>query len=123
MGTRTLALVVTLCGGCGDSVGDSASDGAIGCPDGAGWGAAPPMLDGPTQETAVVELGGRIYSLGGFDDAFAVLDSVQVFDTATCTWSAGPRLPRPLHHINAAVLGGRVYIAGALLDLQFAAVG
>lgn len=125
---RWLALVALSCAACDGGGGDTADagpsdDGSVTCSDGPGWTPAPPMPDGPTQETAVVELNGRIYSLGGFDAAFTVLDRVHVFDPATCMWSAGPALPRPLHHVNAAVLGGRIYVVGALTDLGFVAVG
>jgi N-acetylneuraminic acid mutarotase len=86
------------------------------------WAAAPAMARGPTQETAVVAVDGKVYVLGGFDESAAVIDAVQVFDTAACTWSAGPNLPKQVHHANAAVVGGTIYVVGAMQTLQFTAI-
>lgn len=83
------------------------------------WVSAPNLPAGPTQETAVVALAGKLYVLGGFSGRLGILPSVQVFDIASCTWTTGPELPGPSHHINAAAHGDTLYIAGVLSDAEF----
>lgn len=74
----------------------------------------PPWIKGP-----VLPQGPTQYVLGGFNGRLGILSSVQVFDVATCTWSAGPDLPAPSHHLNAAVHGDTLYVAGVLSDADF----
>lgn len=116
--------------GCGDDATmtidgsvDSSSDAAASCATGPGWTPAPALATGPTQETATVAVGGKLYVLGGFDETLAVLSTVQVFDPATCAWSAGPALPRAVHHINATTVGTTIWITGAMETLNFNSVG
>ena len=112
------------CSDAGDVLGDAAAaDAAIACPGAGPWAAAPPVRLGATQETAAVALDGRIYVLGGFHIDLGVVPAVQIYDTATCTWSPGPDLPRPVHHVNAAVVDGTIYVVGALADVSFEATG
>lgn len=88
------------------------------------WADGPDMPLGPTQETAVVGIDGKMYVLGGFNGQFGVIASVQVFDVDTCAWSQGPDLPAPAHHINATVVDGTIYVLGALTgNTSFAATG
>jgi N-acetylneuraminic acid mutarotase len=82
-----------------------------------------PSLPFPQQETAVALLGDRVFVLGGLDTLGATLVDVQVYDPVAGRWSAGDPLPRPLHHINAAVVEGRLWITGALTGAGFAALG
>lgn len=121
-----LALALAACGDDEAVIVDAAVDvvdaGPPSCAAGPGWSTAPSLARGKTQETAAVALGGKIYVIGGFDDQAAVLDSVQVLDTQACTWTAGPALPRPVHHANAAVVGDTIWITGAMETLSFTAV-
>lgn len=87
------------------------------------WSTGAPVANGAIQETAAVAVAGKIYLIGGFDDTEGITSRVQVYDTATGTWSDGPALPRGLHHVNAATDGTTIYIGGALLNVGFAAVG
>lgn len=87
----------------------------------AAWTSLRP-LPAPRQETAVVELGGAIYVIGGFDRSQVIVSTVERYDPATDTWTAVQPLPRPLHHVNAAVLDGKIFVVGAL-TVGFAAVG
>jgi hypothetical protein len=95
----------------------------VGCPTTSPWAVAPPLARGPTQETAAVAVGGKLYVLGGFDERGAVLADVQIFDPATCAWSAGPSLPAAVHHANAAVVDGTIYVVGAMMTISFRAIG
>jgi N-acetylneuraminic acid mutarotase len=126
MSTRwTLVLALALASGCG---GDSDPDPGPGpgCPDtqpGPGWSAAPAVLGGAIQETAVVALDGKVYVLGGFNGRLGIVPSVRVYDTAACTWSDGPDLPRAVHHANAAVWNGTIYVVGSMETGSFTAIG
>lgn len=116
-------------GGCGGAGGGDAPDAAS--PDGpgaactrtAGWATAPAVLAGPTQETATVAVDGKVYVIGGFNATAGVVRTVQIYDTATCSWSLGPELPRAVHHANAADVGGTIYVLGAMTTLDFRAIG
>jgi N-acetylneuraminic acid mutarotase len=123
MTTRSLATLATLvvalalasaCGGDGDP--------DPGCSFGTGWSPAPGVLGGAIQETAVVALDGKVYVLGGFNAMLGVVGSVRIYDTAACTWSDGPDLPRAIHHANAAVWNGTIYVVGAM-EGNFLAIG
>jgi len=113
-------VVLAACGGDDAAV---VPDGAP-CPaPGPGWSAAPALARGPIQETAAVARGGAIYVLGGFDGTLNIVDAVQIYDVATCTWSDGPSLPAPMHHANAAVVGDTIYVLGYATGFDFAAHG
>ena len=125
-----LALALAVLGGCGDDPATGDPDAAVtvdasdpGCDPGVGWRPAAALPLGATQETATVAVDGKIYVIGGFNGALGVLDEVQVFDTSTCAWSAGPELPLAVHHANAAVVDGTIYVVGAMETINFRAVG
>lgn len=130
--SRFQIVAIALAGACGDDAssaidardGDPGRDGQVAtCAPAPGWVRAPAVGTGPTQETAVVALDGKIYVIGGFDDSLAVVDTLQIFDALTCEWSLGPKLPRAVHHANGAVHGGRIYVLGAMETINFTAVG
>lgn len=116
-------LVVLGCGGNEAASGDAGDDdAATACETAAPWASAPPLDRGATQETATVAVGDKIYILGGFDDAGNVITAVQIFDTTACTYATGPVLPKAVHHINAAVLDGTIFILGAMQTGNFVAI-
>lgn len=116
-----------LASACGDDVAatiDANTDAAAGsCDFAAGWSTAPSVKGGAIQETAVVALDGKIYVLGGFDASIAVVSAVRIFDTASCSWSDGPPLPKAVHHANAAVADDTIYVLGAIQGTSFTALG
>jgi len=119
---RFLCLLVLA--GCGDDGSGDADARAL--PDAdpdSPWRTAPPVGGGVIQETAAVALDGRIYVIGGFAGGAGITDAVRVFDTATETWSDGAPLPAAVHHANAAVVDGVIYVVGSLRTLQFNASG
>jgi hypothetical protein len=65
----------------------------------------------------VLSVGEEAWVLGGFDDGLQVSDGIWILDGGG--WREGPPLPEPLHHLNAAVVDGQVYILGALVGLGF----
>ncbi len=114
----------------GATVADAAAreDAAAALPDAAvgpppGWSTCPRLPGGPRQETAVVALAGELYVLGGFDGASRVVPTVEIFDPIAGQWRAGPSLPVPMHHAQAAVVGDRIVVLGFLTGLDFRADG
>lgn len=87
------------------------------------WTAAAALPGGARQETAVVALGGKVYVLGGFDGGLAVVSDVEVFDPALGTWSTAQPLPVAMHHANAAVADGKIWVLGYLSGFDFAVHG
>lgn len=75
------------------------------------WSERASML-APRSEHSIAEMGGRIFTLGGYPGARVTSDSVQVYDSRTDSWAYGPPLPIPLHHTMAAVVDGRLYVIG-----------
>lgn len=69
-----------------------------------------PELPSVRQEHAVVALAGEIYVVGGFTPQ--VTATLQAYDPATNAWRSVADAPFPLHHANAAVVDGRLYVAG-----------
>jgi N-acetylneuraminic acid mutarotase len=115
-------IAITACGG-GDDDDAAGADAAVDAPPGAQWRGLAALPGGPRQETAVVALDGKVYLIGGFDGALAVVTDVWVYDIAGDAWTAGPALPGPAHHINAAVAGGKIYLLGGLTGLSFSPAG
>lgn len=76
-----------------------------------------PALPTVRQEHAVVALEGEIYVIGGFVPTITA--SVQAFDPAASAWRDAADFPFPLHHANAAVVGGRLFVAGFYLGMSF----
>jgi N-acetylneuraminic acid mutarotase len=118
-------LAVAVLSACGDdsSQPPPAVDAQVSCPPAGPWGAAPSVLLGATQETAAVAVDGKVYVVGGFNTASGILAAIQIYDTASCTWSAGPALPVAVHHANLAAVDGALYVLGALEGSNFAAIG
>lgn len=67
-------------------------------------------------EVAYVEVGGEFHLFGGGT-------SHHIYDPATRTWSNGAPLPFKIHHIQAAVVGGKVYLLGGLTSWPGGDVG
>ncbi|MCW2622852.1 MAG: N-acetylneuraminic acid mutarotase [Frankiales bacterium] len=83
---------------------------------GTAWSAAAP-LPVPRNHLAGVNLGGKIYAVGGQsgqDAAATYRSDVHAYNPATNTWSAVASLPRGLSHHNAStfVMGGRILVLG-----------
>lgn len=72
-------------------------------------------IEQPFQRRALTcaAVGTKLYVVGGLDESAAALPTVNVFDTATSTWSKGPDLPgkRTGFSPAAAVLGGKLYVS------------
>jgi hypothetical protein len=59
-------------------------------------------------------VGGKLYVIGGWGETIDVPKGrvVEIFDTATGAWSAGPVLPQSRDTFGAAALDGRIYVIG-----------
>ncbi|MBM3756444.1 MAG: hypothetical protein FJW38_20945 [Acidobacteria bacterium] len=71
----------------------------------------------PTQRNhlAVIAFGGKIYVIGGRVEAgfqSRVLDTVEVFDPVTNSWSNAAPLPRPRGGLNAVEANGCIHVFG-----------
>lgn len=80
-----------------------------------------PRADVPAaiQETAAVAVGAEVYVLGGFEGT-TVTDKTQIYDVTGDLWSVfAPPLPKAVHHANAAVVGGTIYVTGDLRTFAF----
>jgi hypothetical protein len=80
-------------------------------PDASIWSTRAP-LTAPNSETAVAELDGKIYVIGGYPSTRAIQSTVQVYDTREDRWEVAAPLPVPLHHTMAAAVNGRLYVIG-----------
>jgi N-acetylneuraminic acid mutarotase len=84
---------------------------------GAGWSARAAMSGGGRSHMGYVELGGKIYAIGGQignDEALTTKSLVQVYDAATDTWTNKASMPKGISHISSAtfVMGGRIVVIG-----------
>jgi N-acetylneuraminic acid mutarotase len=62
-------------------------------------------------ENAFVEAGGRFYLLGGRGER-----PVDIYDPDTRRWTQGPPPPVEMHHFQAVVYEGDIYVVGAWAD-------
>ncbi|MSQ83902.1 MAG: kelch-like protein [Myxococcales bacterium] len=85
------------------------------------WQAFPP-LPAPRQEHAVVAWNERLIVVGGYaGTGFGPPStSVLAWQSGAANWTALPDLPEALHHAHAAVLDGKLYVAGFLTGFDFA---
>ena len=66
------------------------------------WQRHAPMPSART-EVAAVELGGKIYVIGGYEKGGNLIEE---YDPGTDRWRGRAPLPKPLHHTGAAVVSG-----------------
>jgi N-acetylneuraminic acid mutarotase len=119
-------IVMALLAACG---GDSAAQpdagtGGDGGGSGDTWAPLPNVSTGAIQETAVVAVGTDVYVIGGFMGV-TPQTQVLVFDTVQSSWRAVRPLPVEMHHANAAVVDGKIYVLGGmqLVGFNFVAIG
>lgn len=76
-------------------------------------------LDSPLQEISAVVVGGQVVVVGGFEGTSGAVTTTRVYDPSADTWSRGPDLPEPRHHVQLAEHGGDVFVFGGMRDLGF----
>jgi DNA-binding CsgD family transcriptional regulator len=72
-------------------------------------------LPTPRRGLAVANYENRIYAIGG-ENAEGISNNVESYDPRTNIWSKLTSKPTPVTDINAAVLGGLIYIPGGRLS-------
>jgi N-acetylneuraminic acid mutarotase len=91
-----------------------------GLPEVSGWSLAGPLLYS-ISEQSVVELGGRVYIMGGYPEDRIPVNTVSIYDPATRDWRMGPPVPTELHHAMIAAVNNRIYLIGG--EFQGAGTG
>jgi N-acetylneuraminic acid mutarotase len=76
------------------------------------WRILAPMKGGGRGSVSAVVLDGKIDVLGGRDANGTTLGRHEVYDLATNTWTELAAFPRPRDHMAAAVIEGKIHIAG-----------
>ncbi len=74
------------------------------------WQVLPSMPTSRSQ-LAAVALNSLVYAIGG-ETAQGVSADLEIFDPASSTWLGGKPKPLPVSEIQAAVLGGKIYVPG-----------
>jgi non-specific serine/threonine protein kinase len=69
----------------------------------------------PRQYAAATEVGGRVWLIGGISESEAATADTAAYDRAINTWTAGPKLPRPLHHLMAVTYKGEAVVIGGFV--------
>jgi CubicO group peptidase (beta-lactamase class C family) len=80
-----------------------------------GWEPLAPML-GERFEHGVAALGGTLYVFGGYARGVKTSRHVQAFDVAGNRWRRLKDMPSTITHVNTAVDGRSVWIAGGFKD-------
>jgi hypothetical protein len=57
-------------------------------------------------------LGSKYFTVGGMDDQMKLVDTVDVFDFETSSWSTIPSPPKPRLFAELVALDGKLYLAG-----------
>ncbi len=80
------------------------------------WSFGPALPGDPRSEMCAVAKGNNIYVMGGnslLSGAGAVA-TVDIYDVAHATWSAGPPLPVPRANAACAAIGNNIYVIGGV---------
>jgi N-acetylneuraminic acid mutarotase len=75
------------------------------------WMKATPSPFARVESPAAV-VGGKIYLFGGFTDDLDASNHLDVYDPATNSWARKKDMPTRLTHLNTAVDGNNVWLAG-----------
>ena len=58
----------------------------------------------------------KVYTFGGFDSSYNILDLVQVYNISSNTWSTVAPMLNPASYSGATVLGDKIYVIGGQDD-------
>ncbi len=87
------------------------------------WEQLPPMRLARGAAAAGV-IGHKLYVADGSPQVFGVdnppspFRSLEIYDFETESWTTGPDAPVAVHHVNGAVVGGKLYLAGGRVDAE-----
>ena len=62
--------------------------------------------------TGVVALNGRIHAIGGRDPGIETVDTHEIYDPATDSWTLAAPLPVARDHLGIVVLDGKIHVFG-----------
>jgi N-acetylneuraminic acid mutarotase len=104
-----------------DSDGDGRGDSCDTCPTasgatedtclGTGSGNALAPASVSRSEVGMTSVGTLNYLVGGQQSGAATLE---IYNSATNTWTTGPALPASRHHVQPVVVNGKIYVIGGL---------
>ena len=114
--TAVLAVLLTLAACTGDPATPDRSAPAAPGADTLAWRPLAAVPTPRTEVAAAADAGGLIHVVGGYTADGATVATVEVLDTATGRWTAGPDLPIGVNHAMAATVDGAVYVFGGYLD-------
>lgn len=73
---------------------------------------------------AQAAVNGKVYVIGGwpafFYSAESVGNRVHIYDTVSDSWAMGTQKPTPAYNMNAAVIGGKIYVPGGRSTTSYA---
>lgn len=73
------------------------------------------------QTAATIDASGKVYVIGGYTSSSgSALNTVEIYDSATNTWSTGPSLLAPTRGASAVFLNNSVYVFGGFDSSQSA---
>jgi serine/threonine protein kinase/N-acetylneuraminic acid mutarotase len=75
------------------------------------------IADAPSkrQYAGATDVGGRAWLIGGIGAGETATAETAAYDRAINTWTAGPQLPRPLHHLMAVTYKGEAVVIGGFV--------
>ena len=65
-------------------------------------------------DAAFVACGQNLFMFGGFNEHYAILDTVESYDVLTNQWHTLLPLPRPTHSLSACVYTNKIYLSGGV---------
>ncbi|HEX2945292.1 MAG TPA: S8 family serine peptidase [Clostridia bacterium] len=66
----------------------------------------------PRKDMAIAEVGGKIYTFGGINSNYAILDTVEMYDPILNKWFSVSSMPTVKSDAAAVVLDGKIYVMG-----------
>jgi N-acetylneuraminic acid mutarotase len=75
------------------------------------WKAAAPTPF-PRVESPTVVVDGKLFLFGGFTDDLGASTALDVYDPATDTWTRRKEMPTGVTHLNPAIEGNNIWLAG-----------
>lgn len=74
--------------------------------------AGPDLMVPRLNHAATLDSLGRVLVIGGLDPRGELLDTTEILAPGASTWTAGPRLPRPIADAEAISVGTDVFLVG-----------
>lgn len=66
----------------------------------------------PRYDLSISVVNGKIYAIGGRSDGNEALNTTEVYDPATETWSPFAPMPTPRYRLSTSVVAGKIYAIG-----------